>query len=281
MENSLLELKLKVSIKDLNKVLIFISSFDNISWFKKEKNWEISIFCNQKKTLESYKKKLKNIYKINSTINNNLKKKWIDHNQKNQKITKTQFFQISQGLNKHLKNNKKYSLTIPASTSFGTGQHESTILTILAIEKIIKKKNIYSFFDLGAGTGILSFVVSRLTKSEIFSCDTDALSVENFKENMKKNKLSNCRNFKCYGFRHNYIRKKSFELIACNILLKPLIKMANQISKKLCSRGYLILSGILNHQINFLYSVYYSYNFVMLFKLSLNNWSVIVLKKRK
>ena len=146
MENSLLELKLKVSIKDLNKVLIFISSFDNISWFKKEKNWEISIFCNQKKTLESYKKKLKNIYKINSTINNNLKKKWIDHNQKNQKITKTQFFQISQGLNKHLKNNKKYSLTIPASTSFGTGQHESTILTILAIEKIIKKKKYLFFF---------------------------------------------------------------------------------------------------------------------------------------
>ena len=97
---------------------------------------------------------------------------------------------------------------------------------------------------------------------------------------MKKNKLSNCRNFKCYGFRHNYIRKKSFELIACNILLKPLIKMANQISKKLCSRGYLILSGILNHQINFLYSVYYSYNFVMIFKQSLNNWTVIVLRKR-
>ena len=59
MENSLLELKLKVSIKDLNKVLIFISSFDNISWFKKEKNWEISIFCNQKKNFRELQKKIK------------------------------------------------------------------------------------------------------------------------------------------------------------------------------------------------------------------------------
>ncbi len=281
MNNSLLELKFTVSTQNLAKILIFFSRFENVSWFKKEKSWEISIFCKQKNILEIYKKKLEHIFKINSKINNTLGKNWINHNLKNEKLTKTEFFQISQGIHKKLKKNKKYSLIIPAIDSFGTGQHESTLLAILAIEKLIKKKKINSFFDLGTGTGILSFVLSKLTKSKIFSCDVDIKSIKNFKVNMKKNKLSNGRNFNCYGFRHNDIRKKSFELIVSNILLKPLIEMANQVSKKVCSGGYLILSGILNNQINFLYSVYYSYNFVMIFKLSLNNWSVIVLRKRK
>ena len=120
-----------------------------------------------------------------------------------------------------------------------------------------------------------------MTKSKILSSDIDSASIANFDENMKKNGLNNCKNFRCNGFKHHVIRKKSFELIVCNILLKPIIKIANQISNKVSSGGYVILSGILKHQINFLYSVYYSYNFVMIFKLSLNNWSVIALKKRK
>ena len=279
MGSSFLELKFKVSNNNLEKILIFISNFENISWFKHEKNWQISIFNNKKEILEDYRKKLKKIHEIDSNININ-ESNWSNYNQKNEKIIKTELFQISQGLNKQLEKKKKYSLFIPACNSFGTGQHESTLLSIMAIEKLIKKKKIHSFFDLGAGTGILSFVFSKLTKSRILSCDIDAASIKNFKENMKKNKLSNCKNLKCNGFRHYEIRKKSFELIVCNILLKQLIKMAKQISKKVRSGGYIILSGILNHQINFLYSIYYSYNFVMIFKLSLNNWTVIVLKKR-
>ena len=279
MDSSLLELKFKVSKKNLEKVLNFISNFENISWFKEKKNWQISIFNNKKEVLESYRKRLKQIYKIDSNINKN-ETNWTNYNQKNEKIIRTELFEISQGLNKQLKKKKKHSLSIPACNSFGTGQHESTLLSIIAIEKLIKKKKIHSFFDLGTGTGILSFVFSKLTKSRILSCDIDAASIKNFKENMKKNKLSNCKNLKCNGFRHYEIRKKSFELIVCNTLLKQLIKMAKQISKKVRSGGYIILSGILNHQINFLYSIYYSYNFVMIFKLSLNNWTVIVLKKR-
>lgn len=279
MDSNLLELKFEVSEQNLEKILISISRFENASWFKKKNNWEVTILDHQKEILEGYKEKLKHIFKIDSKINI-IENNWINHNQKNEKIIKTQFFQISQGLNKHLKK-KKYALTIPGANSFGTGQHESTILAILAIEQLIKKKKIYSFFDLGTGTGILSFVFSKLTKSKILSSDIDSASIENFKENMKKNKLNNCKSFRCNGFRHNVMRKKSFELIVCNILLKPLIKMANQISHKICSGGYIILSGILKHQINFLYSVYYSYNFAMIFKLSLNNWAVIVLKKRK
>ena len=280
MDSSLLELRFEVSRQNLEKILIFISKLKNISWFKKKKYWEITILDHQKATLDSYRKKLKQIYKIDSKINKT-KANWINHNQKNEKIINTQFFQISQGLNTHLKKKKKYKLTIPAANSFGTGQHESTILAVLAIEKLIKKKKFYSFFDLGTGTGILSFVLAKLTKSKILSCDIDSASIVNFGENMKKNGLNNCKNFRFNGLKHHVIRKKSFELIVCNILLKPIVKIANQISNKVRSGGYVILSGILKHQINFLYSVYYSYNFVMLFKLSLNNWSVIVLKKRK
>ena len=144
MDSSLLELRFEVSRQNLEKILIFISKLKNISWFKKKNNWEITVLDHKKATLESYREKLKQIYKIDSKIHK-IQANWINHNQKNEKIINTQFFQISQGLNNHLKK-KKYKLTIPAANSFGTGQHESTILAVLAIEKLIKKKKFLFLF---------------------------------------------------------------------------------------------------------------------------------------
>ena len=91
--------------------------------------------------------------------------------------------------------------------------------------------------------------------------------------------MNNFKFIRTEGFKHPEFRKEKFELIVSNILLQPLIRLSKDIKYHLKPRGYLIVSGILGNQINDLFSFYSSLNFVIIKKITMNNWSLIILKK--
>ena len=150
-----------------NKVIDF---FENVVFEEKNKNWKVDIITNDfKKDLSFLKFYLKIINKLKVEIVEN--KNWILSSTRKDRPVLTNLFTISQ---KKLSVvfTKKF-LQIPASTAFGTGKHNSTFLTIKNIEFLLKKKKFFRFLDLGAGTGILSFVLSKIYRKRVFATDVE------------------------------------------------------------------------------------------------------------
>ncbi len=72
--------------------------------------------------------------------------------------------------------------------AFGTGQHPSTRLSLLAIEKYLRDG--MRVLDVGTGSGILAILAAKLGAREVFACDIDPASVEAARENAQINQVA-------------------------------------------------------------------------------------------
>ena len=189
----------------------------------------------------------------------------------------TKKFHISTFKKKTIKKN----ILIPASTAFGTGSHPSTFLAIRNLEKIFKKGELkkLSFLDVGTGTGILSFVIYKLSNKKINATDIDLESQRSFNRNAKLNSISNFRFYRCYGLNNHYLKKKKFTLIVSNILLTPLKKLAKDFTNHLVSGGVIIVSGILYSQKNDIVNYYSKFNLKLVKSTYIEGWVSLIFKK--
>ena len=277
--NSYYKLEFKILKSQLHDILSIFENETNISWFENNHFWKFSFLKEKKGELIYFKEFLEKKFKIKSKIFILKNRNWLLENQKNDRHIKTELFSISQGINKSQDSHLKYKIIIPASNAFGTGNHESTFLVIRGIEFLLKLKKFKNILDIGTGTGILAFVLNKITRKKIYASDFDKSCINIFKRNRKLNNLNNFKFIRAEGFKHPEFRKEKFELIVSNILLQPLIRLSKDIKYHLKPRGYLIVSGILGNQINDLFSFYSSLNFVIIKKITMNNWSLIILKK--
>jgi ribosomal protein L11 methyltransferase len=133
------------------------------------------------------------------------------------------------------------AIVITPGMAFGTGTHATTILCILALEDRLGKKGL-SVLDVGTGSGILSIVAAKLGAKEVRGIDIDGVAVENARENVEKNRVSNLVTIRkgSIGSLH-----KKFNVVVANMDLKSLRRMRKPILSHLKKQGYLILSGIL------------------------------------
>jgi ribosomal protein L11 methyltransferase len=133
---------------------------------------------------------------------------------------------------------------ITPGMAFGTGTHATTILCIRALEERMKKRNL-CVLDVGTGSGILSIIAAKLGAKEVLGIDIDPVAVENAKENIKKNGVSDVIKIKkgSIGTVH-----KKFDGIVANIDFKRLRRMRKALSNHLEHEGFLILSGILEKE---------------------------------
>jgi ribosomal protein L11 methyltransferase len=125
--------------------------------------------------------------------------------------------------------------------AFGTGTHASTRLCIQALEERIKGKGL-SVLDVGTGSGILAIVAARLKAKEVWGIDTDGVAVENARENVGLNHVSDSVKIKKGSIGH---LPKKFDVVIANIDLKSLKRMRKPLLNHLKSHGILILSGLL------------------------------------
>ena len=133
------------------------------------------------------------------------------------------------------------SIDITPGMAFGTGTHATTVLCIQALEERVKKKGL-SVLDVGTGSGILSIIAAKLGAKEIWGIDIDGVALENARENVGRNHVSDI-----VKLRKGSIGRvqKKFDIIIANIDLKRLRRMKKPLLNHLKNRGFLILSGIL------------------------------------
>ena len=274
-----LKIECRVSEESLDDILTVLGNQESVTWFKSEKEWIIEVYNEDKLSINFLTRLIKKKFKVDTFIKFIPEDNWLNIKKEIDEPVFSNLFQISQVRKKKIKCFRKFYLKIPDSTSFGSGAHESTFLMIKAIENLYKYKKFKKFLDLGTGSGILGLVINKLFKEKIIASDYDKNSRENTKRNSILNHINNIHFIKSYDFKHKEFINKRFDLILANLLLKPLTKLPKYFSKYLSYNGYLILSGVLEKQVNELYSYYYLFNFRLKKKYIVNNWAVLVFKK--
>tara|TARA_B100000287_G_scaffold428691_1_gene480518 strand:- start:1734 stop:2660 length:927 start_codon:yes stop_codon:yes gene_type:complete len=173
-------------------------------------------------------------------------------------------------------------IKINASFAFGSGYHETTKNCIHAISLVTRKRQIKNFLDYGSGSGILGICMNKKNqKTKIKYIDNDPTALQITKINVRKN------NLRTYGSifhsgrdKNKYHKKHYYDLVVANILFRPLKYLVKDFSLLLKKYSFLIISGILNNQKNYIINKYRKFNFYIYMINVQNNWVTIIFKKR-
>ena len=137
----------------------------------------------------------------------------------------------------------KIGMRLDAGQAFGSGHHATTRGCILALEKYVPESTPYRLADVGAGSGILAIAAAKINPNgTIIAVDNDPIAVAVMAQNCRDNDVA----VTCGvsdGYRGAMMRG-GFDIVAANILPKPLIAMAGEAAAALTAGGRLILSGL-------------------------------------
>ena len=173
-------------------------------------------------------------------------------------------------------------LLIEASMAFGTGHHGTTKGCLLALEQIISDgfdaKNV---IDVGCGTAVLAMAAAKVFSANIIASDIDSVALSVAKTNVLANGLDkSIRCFEASGFSHDQIKTTgSFDLIFANILMKPLLSLAADISRYSLSGGYVVLSGILCQQAELVTDRFIKFGFSLSREIKIGEWVTLIFCK--
>ena len=146
--------------------------------------------------------------------------------------------------------------------------------------KFSQKKKYFKICDLGTGSGILSFVLEKIIKRKIICIDNDLEIEDTLLRNKKKNNLNKMRFYKNDGLKGKYLMGIKFDLIVCNILSNFHKRIVKDYSEKLEVNGNIIISGVLNHQVNEIVSYFYKFNLKLIRKSHLLGWTSLIFTKQ-
>ncbi len=134
--------------------------------------------------------------------------------------------------------------------AFGTGTHPTTAMCLRQVERFMTPGA--DFLDVGTGSGILMIAAAKLGAGLLTGIDTDETAVRVCRENLKKNHVSEGRvTLSCTTLDQldPGPGKKTFDLIAANILAQVLVDLMPQLKQHMHERSVLILSGIITERL--------------------------------
>ena len=166
-------------------------------------------------------------------------------------------------------------LTIDPKMSFGTGEHQTTKLMLIMLEKIVKPEMIV--LDVGSGTGILSIAAIKLGAKKAVAVDFDEICLENCRENSVLNKVQN--SIEIFTGEIDLVKENNFDLVIANIQKNVLIEIAGKISDRLNQNGKIILSGLLVSDRTAIEKIYHSLGFHTLQVEQMDEWIAILFSR--
>lgn len=174
-------------------------------------------------------------------------------------------------------------LCLDAGPAFGSGTHESTRGCLLAIDRLARRRRFHKGLDLGCGSGILSLAMAAALRIPVVAADIDDWAVRTATANVRANGLTPwVRVLKSDGFAATGIRRPApYDLIAANILARPLVAMAPAIARHLGRRGFVILSGLLISQEAALVAAYRAQGLRLSERIRIDGWSTLIFGRRR
>lgn len=137
-------------------------------------------------------------------------------------------------------------LRINPGAGFGTGTHETTQLCLEAIGQYSRQYSIRDekVLDFGSGSGILA-IGAALLGAQVEGVEIDPLAIDNAIENAALNGVESQISFS-QSLGHSEIR---YRMVIANILRPVLLQFAEQLVSRMDSKGILILSGLIEKDV--------------------------------
>jgi ribosomal protein L11 methyltransferase len=132
---------------------------------------------------------------------------------------------------------------IDPGQAFGTGTHETTQLTLEAMEVWMEPRKIV--LDLGTGSGILAIAAKLLDARFVHGCDTDPVAIAVARENIERN-VPQSIGLMCGSI--DAIGSKSVGFLLCNLTAGTISEILPDIQRALRPQAIVVLSGILTSQ---------------------------------
>ena len=179
---------------------------------------------------------------------------------------------------------------IPASTAFGTGQHETTSGCLLMLEAMHGQgARFRNIADVGTGTGLLAFAAMELwPQARAIASDIDPVSVEVTRDNALANGIKpgagpgRLALAVAGGVAHRTIQARApYDLLIANILAGPLIALAPSLSACLADRGSLVLAGLLAEQADRVIATYRRHGLRLVARNDRGAWPTLHLVKAR
>lgn len=247
--------------------------------------WSFEVYLTEKPNFHQLQKELtayakKHSILLASDITEELieDKDWVTEYQEQLRPIEIGRFVVTSTSQKDNYKSDRTPIFIEASRAFGTGDHATTSLCMQAMESLEKNKMV-TIFDVGAGSGILSFAAEKIwPNAHILACDIEEISVRIAKENLIVN------NSRVHFYQNSDKDlnipndwESKFDLIISNILAGPLIHMAKKFRSISHSGTKIILSGFLDYQQNDVQDAYKAAGFVVEDILSRDRWIALTL----
>jgi ribosomal protein L11 methyltransferase len=133
--------------------------------------------------------------------------------------------------------------------AFGTGQHATTRMCLLALEEHVRPG--CRLLDLGAGSGILAIAAARLGAREIIALDTDPLAVAVAEKNVALNGVEKQVTVSPGSLGEKWpapLPFRPFDCLVANINAETIMRLAPELVKAVERGGTGIVSGIIDEK---------------------------------
>lgn len=157
--------------------------------------------------------------------------------------------------------------------SFGTGHHETTrgMMTMMRNMKFVDKK----VLDFGCGTGVLAILASKMGANDILGVDIDDNAYINSVQNCAQNDASHIKIMQG----ELSLTDPAYDIILANINRHVILNTLPTLSQKLSAGGSLLISGILQTDVNLIEKALLNSRFKIVNSLQIKDWMCILTEK--
>ncbi len=151
----------------------------------------------------------------------------------------------------NIPNDDSVKILLDPGLAFGTGTHPTTALCLEWLDQYPPTDK--QVIDYGCGSGVLAVAAAKLGAKSIDATDIDPQALLATADNMQRNQIDPTL------IRHylpEQLPQCTADLLIANILLGPLVELADTLLNLVKPNGYLVLSGILASQKEAILSAY-------------------------
>lgn len=167
-------------------------------------------------------------------------------------------------------------LELDPGMAFGTGTHPSTILSLRALERVVKGGE--QVVDVGCGSGILSIAAVKLGALHVRALDIDEVAVRVARENVIQNNVQASVEVHHNNLLHGI--EQEADIVIANILAHVILSFIADAASLLNSGGRFIASGIVQAKEWDVQRALIDHNFAIVETLRQDDWVAIIAQKR-
>jgi len=170
----------------------------------------------------------------------------------------------------------RIGLRICPSRAFGTGEHPTTRLCLLAMESIPLEGR--SFLDVGTGSGILALAARYLGADPVTGFDVDAEAIEVARANASQNPAAGPIDLIVSA--PSDVKGPPRDVVAANLNSAILEKVLGELARLTAPGGRLILSGLLDHEAEPMAALAASHALGNAIVTRLGGWAAVLLERQ-